>query len=70
MNSKVFRPPAGIILRFHLYFSSDMAERLITAEVVRLPGFRLEGPQLEDVWVHSDHLPVVAELDLDFGKNK
>ena len=54
----------------HLYFSSDMAERLITAEVVRLPGFRLEGPQLEDVWVHSDHLPVVAELDWDFGKNK
>ena len=54
----------------HLYFSRDVAERLISADVVRLPGFRFDGPQVDGMWVHSDHLPVVAELDWDFGKNK
>jgi len=54
----------------HMYFSRDVAERLISAEVIRLPGFRHDGPQRDGLWVHSDHLPVVAEVDWDFGKNK
>ena len=52
----------------HMYFSRDISERLIGAEVVRLSGFRSDEPAMENMWVHSDHLPVVATLDWDFGK--
>ena len=52
----------------HMYFSRDIAERLIGAEVVRLSGFRSDKPAKERMWVHSDHLPVVATLDWDFGE--
>jgi len=47
----------------HIYLSPSIAGRLRSAEVVRQPGFRHDGPQAAGVWVHSDHLPVVAELD-------
>lgn len=47
----------------HIYVSPSLAGRLRSAEVVRRPGFRHDGPQAEGVWVHSDHLPVVADLD-------
>lgn len=49
----------------HLYFSSTLAPKLKSAHVVREAGFRHDGPQIEGLWVHSDHLPVVAELDWD-----
>ena len=29
----------------------------------RNDGFRHNGPQRPGLWVHSDHLPVVAEID-------
>ena len=47
----------------HIYASSSIASRLRSAEVVRREGFRHDGPQAEGVFVHSDHLPVVADLD-------
>ena len=46
----------------HIYCSKTMAPKMKNARVVRDPGFRHDGPQAEGVWVHSDHLPVVAEL--------
>ena len=47
----------------HLYFSPQLATHLVAAHVVRSDGFRHDGPQAEGCWVHSDHLPVVAEID-------
>lgn len=47
----------------HIYLSPSLAPRLTAARVVRDPGFRHDGPQTEGLWVHSDHLPVVATLD-------
>ncbi len=46
----------------HIYCSSSLAPKLKSARVVRDDGFRHDGPQQEGLWVHSDHLPVVAEL--------
>jgi endonuclease/exonuclease/phosphatase family metal-dependent hydrolase len=46
----------------HIYCSKTMAPKMKNARVVRDAGFRHDGPQVEGVWVHSDHLPVVAEL--------
>lgn len=48
----------------HIYVSASLSDKLRSAYVVRSPGFRHDGPQEAGVWVHSDHLPVVAELDL------
>ena len=47
----------------HIYLSPALAPKLSSAQVVRTEGFRHDGPQIEGLWVHSDHLPVVAELD-------
>lgn len=47
----------------HIYFSPALAPALLSAQVVRAEGFRHDGPQVEGVWVHSDHLPVVAQID-------
>ena len=47
----------------HIYASPSLAVQLQRAEVVRWPGFRSDGPQVEGLWVHSDHLPVFADLD-------
>lgn len=47
----------------HIYLSADLAGHLVSARVVLEPGFMyplMFGP---DDWVHSDHLPVVAELE-------
>ena len=48
----------------HIYASAALALGLRSAAVVRKPGFRDDGPQVENLWVHSDHLPVVAEIAL------
>jgi endonuclease/exonuclease/phosphatase family metal-dependent hydrolase len=47
----------------HIYFSHSLTPHLTRAEVIRLAGFRHDGPQVPGLWVHSDHLPVVAELN-------
>ena len=47
----------------HIYVSPPLRKRLAAARVVRGAGFRHDGPQEPGLWVHSDHLPVVAELD-------
>lgn len=47
----------------HIYFSPSLAPDLQTAQVVRAEGFRHDGPQVDGLWVHSDHLPVVAQVD-------
>ena len=47
----------------HIYVSESIAGRLRSAEVVRGEGFRHDGPQVEGMFAHSDHLPVVADLD-------
>ncbi len=46
----------------HIYASAALAARLQSAQVVRSPGFRHDGPQVAGLFVHSDHLPVVAEF--------
>ena len=46
----------------HIYASAVLAAGLHSAEVVRSAGFRHDGPQVSGLWVHSDHLPVAAEL--------
>lgn len=47
----------------HIYVSPRLAGQLVSARVVREPGFRVDGSAPTGEWVHSDHLPVVAELD-------
>jgi endonuclease/exonuclease/phosphatase family metal-dependent hydrolase len=47
----------------HIYVSSSLGPRLRSATVVRGDRFRHDGPKAGDLWVHSDHLPVVAELE-------
>ena len=47
----------------HIYVSPALTGALRSAHVVRAPGFRLEAPIPEGAWVHSDHLPVIAEID-------
>ncbi len=46
----------------HIYLSSSLAPALVRAEVMRQPGFWHDGPPLPGAWLHSDHLPVVAEV--------
>ena len=47
----------------HIYVSPSLASHLQGARVIRNPGFRHDGPQEKGVWVHSDHLPVVVQLN-------
>ena len=49
----------------HIYTSPSLVGNLQNARVVRDTGFRHDGPQMPGLWVNSDHLPVIAELDLD-----
>jgi endonuclease/exonuclease/phosphatase family metal-dependent hydrolase len=47
----------------HIYLSPGLAAAgLTSARVVRDAGFRADEPTVPGTWVHSDHLPVVAEL--------
>ena len=46
----------------HIYASPALAPGLRRAAVERRAGFRHDGPQVKGLWVHSDHLPVVAEF--------
>ena len=46
----------------HIYLSPSLAPRLTRAWVVREPGFWHDGPLPPGAWLHSDHLPVVAEV--------
>ena len=45
----------------HIYLSAAAAPWLRAAWVVRGAGFRTDSPA---EWVHSDHLPVVCEIEL------
>ena len=47
----------------HIYVSQTLTSRLVKAQVVRDEGFRHNGPQVEGLWVYSDHLPVIVELE-------
>jgi endonuclease/exonuclease/phosphatase family metal-dependent hydrolase len=47
----------------HIYLSPSLAPRLARAWIVREPGFWHDGPLPPGAWLHSDHLPVVAELE-------
>ena len=47
----------------HIYVSSILADRLKHAEVVRREGYRQDSPLLPGKWVHSDHLPVIVDLE-------
>jgi endonuclease/exonuclease/phosphatase family metal-dependent hydrolase len=46
----------------HIYLSPSLAPRLTHAYLVREPGFWHDGPLAPSAWLHSDHLPVVAEV--------
>lgn len=45
----------------HIYVDARMAGRVASARVVRDEGFRADA-QAPGRWVHSDHLPVTADL--------
>jgi endonuclease/exonuclease/phosphatase family metal-dependent hydrolase len=57
---------AGIEPQFidHIYLSASLIPYTKNARVVRDEGFRHDAPLPVGKWVHSDHLPVVVELDL------
>jgi hypothetical protein len=44
------------------FLSRSLAPALFRAEVIREPGFWHDGPPPPDTWLHSDHLPVLAEV--------
>jgi endonuclease/exonuclease/phosphatase family metal-dependent hydrolase len=46
----------------HIYVSPELSPALEAARVVTDPGFRAEAPAPAGTWVHSDHLPVLADL--------
>lgn len=46
----------------HIYISDSLAEHLVAARVVLDDGFMMPLMVAPEDWVHSDHLPVVAEL--------
>lgn len=46
----------------HRYVSGPVGPALTNARVVRDPGFRSGATAEPGAWVHSDHLPVVADL--------
>ena len=46
----------------HIYLSRSLAPALVRAEVIREAGFWHDGPPPPGAWLHSDHLPVVAEV--------
>jgi endonuclease/exonuclease/phosphatase family metal-dependent hydrolase len=48
----------------HIYVSPALRPALVGAETVRTPGFWHDGPLAAGAWLHSDHVPLVAELDL------
>jgi endonuclease/exonuclease/phosphatase family metal-dependent hydrolase len=52
----------------HVYCSASLAPCLRGAWVVRDPGFRQEHDSAEGCWSHSDHLPVVAEFEVEWTK--
>jgi endonuclease/exonuclease/phosphatase family metal-dependent hydrolase len=47
----------------HIYLSAGLAQRLRSAEVIKAPKFRLQGPMQPGMWLNSDHLPVIIELE-------
>jgi endonuclease/exonuclease/phosphatase family metal-dependent hydrolase len=46
----------------HIYVGPSWAPNLQSATVIRDSGFRHDGPQETGIYVHSDHLPVAAQL--------
>ncbi len=46
----------------HIYLSPGLGPSLTTAHVERGAGFRTDAPRPDEVWDHSDHLPVLCEL--------
>ncbi|MBS11878.1 MAG: hypothetical protein CME19_09800 [Gemmatimonadetes bacterium] len=47
----------------HIYVSSDLAGSLVSAAVIREPGFRTDPPRPAGTWDHSDHLPVRTDVE-------
>jgi endonuclease/exonuclease/phosphatase family metal-dependent hydrolase len=54
--------PEHIYALDHIYVDGVLAPRIASARVVRDEGFWYPGPEQPGRWVHSDHLPVIAEL--------
>jgi endonuclease/exonuclease/phosphatase family metal-dependent hydrolase len=48
----------------HIYLSPSLVPHLTRAALVREPGFWHDGLLPPGAWLHSDHLPVVAEMGL------
>jgi endonuclease/exonuclease/phosphatase family metal-dependent hydrolase len=46
----------------HIYLSPSLRQGLTRAEVIQSEGFFSHEPHRGGLWVHSDHLPVVAEV--------
>lgn len=48
----------------HIYVSPALIPALVDAKAVRYPGFYHHGALAPGRWLHSDHIPLVAELRL------
>jgi endonuclease/exonuclease/phosphatase family metal-dependent hydrolase len=48
----------------HIYVSPALRPALVRAETVRAPGFAHDGPLPDGAWLHSDHVPLIAELEV------
>lgn len=46
----------------HIYVSPALAPALVGAHTIRYPGYCHAGPLPHGAWLHSDHVPVIAEL--------
>lgn len=47
----------------HIYVSESLAGTVRNSMVYDAPGFRMPNIPEPDTWLHSDHLPVVTELE-------
>jgi endonuclease/exonuclease/phosphatase family metal-dependent hydrolase len=48
----------------HIYVSPALRPALSCAETIRAPGFHHDGPLPDGAWLHSDHVPLIAELEV------
>jgi endonuclease/exonuclease/phosphatase (EEP) superfamily protein YafD len=46
----------------HIYVSPALIPALVSAQAIRYPGFYHHGPLAPGRWLHSDHVPLVAEF--------